>query len=132
MFNFDHVSLSVKNIDISIKFYEKLEFKLYQRWDDSDKKLSIVLMKNGTMILEMFCYKTFRPLPEYRKLLSSDLEVLGTKHFGLNVENIVETSNYLSAIGICKNPQIQKGRLGRDYFFIQDPDGILIEIIQGY
>ncbi len=130
MLKFDHVALSVTNVDESVKFYEKLEFSLSQRWDDPHGNLSIVLMKNSNMILEMFCYKNFKALPEYRQELSSDLEVIGTKHFGLCVEDINVAAKTLSEKEICINPKIAQGRLGRDYFFIKDPDGVLIEIIQ--
>lgn len=130
MLKFDHVALSVTNVDESIKFYEKLDFSLSQRWDDPNGKLSIVLMKNSNMILEMFCYKNYKALPEYRHELSSDLEVIGTKHFGLCVEDINAAAKLLCQKEICTSPIIAKGRLGRDYFFIKDPDGILIEIIQ--
>lgn len=130
MLKFDHVALSITDANESIKFYEKLDFSLSQRWDDPNGNLSIILMKNSNMILEMFCYKNYKALPEYRHELSSDLEVIGTKHFGLCVENINEAAKILCDKGICFNPQIAKGRLGRDYFFIKDPNGILIEIIQ--
>ena len=68
------------------------------------------------MILELFCYKNYQPLPDYRKDLSSDLEVVGTKHFGLFVKDLKEALNYCLSNGICKNADIKHGRLGRYYF----------------
>lgn len=131
MFEFDHVALSVSNADKSIEFYKKLGFKFDKRYDAPDKSLSIVLLKNENMILELFCYKNYNELPKHCEDLAEDLVVLGTKHFGLAVEDVKTAAEFVTKNGICKSlPKIQTGRLGRDYFFITDPDGILVEIIQ--
>ncbi len=130
MLKFDHIALSVSSLASSIAFYQQLGFVPVQRWDNPDGTLAIALLKNENAILELFCYKNAHALPEYRQELSNDLQTIGTKHFALCTNNIQQSAKDLSAKGICKNPKILTGRLGRDYFFIKDPDGILIEIIQ--
>ncbi|MCR5183942.1 MAG: VOC family protein [Opitutales bacterium] len=131
MLKFDHIAVSVSRLEQSLEFYKQLGFVPDKIWQSPDAALRIALMKNGNAILELFCYKNPAPLPDYRKTLPDDLQTLGCKHFALATDDIVSTAKKLSEAGIADNPQILKGRLGRDYFFIRDPDGILIEIIQG-
>lgn len=131
MFKFDHVALSVENCERSIAFYQKLGFSFFKRYDDPSGALSIVLIKNENMILELFCYKNFEDLPEHCIEHSKDLSVIGTKHFGLCVGDIKKAAKRVVELGILSEmPEIKTGRLGRDYFFVKDPDGINIEIIQ--
>lgn len=132
MYSFDHTALSVSDLDRSIAFYTKLEFALYQRWDAEDGSLSIVQMKDaGGAVLELFCYRDCAALPDYRTALATDLPVLGTKHMGLQTPDVHAAAKALLAAGVIKEePTILTGRLGRSYFFIEDPDGILVEIIE--
>ncbi len=130
MFNVDHYAISVKNMDESIAFYEKLDFSVIKDWTSDDRAVRIAQMSNGIFILEMFCYRDGMPLPEFVKGLNFDLQVAGSKHMGLWVEDLEKAADYLLAQGMIeKKPAINKGRLGRDYFFIKDPTGIFVEII---
>lgn len=131
MFRFDHVAISVSNPEKSMEFYSKFGFAFFKRYDDPNGTLSITLLKNKKMILELFCYKDFKPLPEHCEDNSKDLNVLGTKHFGLCVKDISKAASKVVELGILKElPEIKTGRLGRDYFFVKDPDGINVEIIE--
>lgn len=131
MFSFDHVAISVSDTEKSMGFYEKLGFVFFKRYDDPKGTLSITLLKNKKMILELFCYKDFGKLPEHCKEHSKDLTVLGTKHFGLCVSDIKKAASKIVEVGILKDlPEIKTGRLGRDYFFVKDPDGTNVEIIE--
>ncbi len=132
MFSFDHTALSVSDLDRSVAFYTKLEFALDQRWDAEDGSLSIVQMKDaGGAILELFCYRDCAALPEYRTELVTDLPVLGTKHMALHTADVHAAAKSLLAAGVLtEEPTVLTGRLGRSYFFIRDPDGIPVEIIE--
>lgn len=55
MFRFDHVAISVQNPEKSMEFYSKLGFEFFKRYDDPNGELSITLLKNKKMILELFC-----------------------------------------------------------------------------
>lgn len=57
-------------------------------------------------------------------------EALGTKHFALGVENIEYAKEFVIKNEIAKDIEIKVGRLGKPYFFIKDPNGILVEIIE--
>ena len=87
-------------------------------------------MLNGEFILEMFSYKEHGDIPSFVSSLTADLKVVGSKHFGLCVEDLNKAAEYMIDVGILsEKPTIVPGRLGRAYFFINDPDGIFVEII---
>ena len=87
-------------------------FEFFKRYDDPNGELSITLLKNKKMILELFCYKKFMPLPEHCEDNSKDLNVLGTKHFGLCVKDISKAATKIVELGILESlPEIKTGRL---------------------
>lgn len=130
MFNVNHVAISVTNIDISIEFYKKFGFKDFKSWKAEDESIKIAMLKLNNTVLEIFCYKEYVKLPQTAKSVATDLPVLGTKHFALGVENIQKAKEFVIENKICESVDIKKGRLGKEYFFISDPDGILVEIIE--
>lgn len=130
MFNVNHIAISVTNIERSIKFYKKFGFKDFKSWKAEDESIKITMLKLNNTVLEIFCYKEYIKLPETAKSTATDLPVLGTKHFALGVENIQEAKKFVIENKICESVDIKRGRLGKEYFFINDPDGILVEIIE--
>lgn len=88
------------------------------------------MLKLNNIVLEIFCYKEYKELPETAKSTATDLPVLGTKHFALGVENIEKAKEFVLQNNICQSVDIKIGRLGKPYFFIKDPDEILVEIIE--
>lgn len=131
MFNISHVAISVTNAEKSIEFYKKFGFKEFKSWKAEDESIKINMLKLNNTVLEIFCYKEYIKLPDTAKSTATDLPVLGTKHFALGVENIEKAKEFVKNNEIVvENIEIKVGRLGKPYFFIQDPDGILIEIIE--
>lgn len=130
MFNINHVAISVTNTKESIEFYKKFGFKEFKSWKAEDESIKINMLKLNNTVLEMFCYKEYIKLPETAKTTATDLPVLGTKHFALGVENIEQAKEFVIKNEIQNDIEIKVGRLGKPYFFIKDPDGILVEIIE--
>lgn len=131
MFQLDHYAISVGDADRSIAFYQKLEFEVVRDWSAPDGSVRIVHMEQGGVLLELFCYREHENTPEFVEELAGDLQVNGSKHMGLGAGSLKEAAEYLVKAGVVeKKPEIVKGRLGRDYFFIKDPDGIFVEIIE--
>lgn len=130
MFNINHVAISVVDINKSIEFYSKFGFQKFKEWKAEDDSIKINMLKLDDTVLEIFCYKKYTKLPETAKNIETDLAILGTKHFALGVENIEKAKEFVIQNNICKNIDIKTGRLGKQYFFINDPDGILVEIIE--
>lgn len=130
MFNVNHVAISVTDIDKSIEFYKKFGFEEFKKWKAEDESIKINMLKLNDIVLEIFCYKEYIKLPETAKTTATDLPILGTKHLALGVDNIETAKKFVLQNNICSNVDIKTGRLGKEYFFINDPDGILVEIIE--
>ena len=82
-------------------------------------------------ILELFNYTHHLDIPKRSTELSTDLPVVGTKHLGLRVKSAEKALSDLTSKGlVAKNQEITQGRTGPRYFFLKDPDGILVEISQ--
>ena len=130
MFNINHVAISTADIEKSIEFYKKFGFKEFKSWKAEDDSIRIDMLKLNNILLEIFCYKDYTRLPETAKITQTDLPIIGTKHFALGVEDINKAKEFVIENNICKNVDIKRGRLGKQYFFINDPDEILVEIIE--
>ena len=130
MFSIHHVALSVKDIEKSIKFYAQFGFKEAYRWASDNGELQIAHLKLGETFLELFCFQAYQEAPNSSKELMSDLPRIGVKHFGLKVKSIHETKQWLIDGGYEDEIEIIRGKTEVDYFFIKDPDGILLEFIQ--
>ena len=129
MFNFNHVTISVDNLEDTLNFYKKFGFIIYKEYHDEN--VDIVMLKLNNMILEIFHYNENSKLPEHSKNLNIDLKTIGNKHFGLGVKNIEMAKKFIEENKLNDNEIIiNKGRLGKPYFFIKDPNGILMEIIE--
>lgn len=130
MFNIAHVTISVTNIEKTLEFYKQFGFKEFKAWNAEDNSLKIRMLKLNDMLLEIFCYKNYSNLPDTATSTATDLPVLGTKHFALGVTNIEKAKNWVINNKLADEIVINVGRLGKPYFFIKDPDGILVEIIE--
>ena len=129
MFSFNHVTISVENLDETLEFYKKFGFVEYKEYHDDN--VDIVMIQLEKMILEIFHYKEKEELPEHSKELVKDLKTIGNKHFALGVKDINKAKEFVEKNNLCKSEIIiNKGRLGKPYFFIKDPNGILMEIIE--
>lgn len=130
VFTFHHVALSVSDIERSAAFYSHFGFEQVRVWEADDSSLRIVHLKNGAALLELFGYRDYEALPEAAKNLDSDLRVVGTKHFGLHVQDIHAVYDRLRNEGIPIESELRMGRTGIEYFFMKDPDGILFELVE--
>jgi glyoxylase I family protein len=131
MYSIHHVALSVTSRGTSIAFYEKLGFKQVHFWEAEDGSLSITHLRLGDFILELFCFKQPTPAPATIHATATDLPIIGTKHFGLRVDSIEVARKDLGSKGIvAEDMPINQGRTGPRYFFVEDPDGILVEIME--
>lgn len=129
MFNFNHVTISVDNLEETLNFYKLFGFEKHKEYHDEN--VDIVMLKLGNMILEIFHYIKNNELPEHSKDLGIDLKTIGNKHFGIGVKDINEAKKFIEENKLNDSEiTITKGRLGKPYFFIKDPNGILMEIIE--
>ncbi|HOW43436.1 MAG TPA: VOC family protein [Candidatus Omnitrophota bacterium] len=126
-----HIALSVANIARSAAFYKKhFGLRVSKRYSFKDKGMTIVLLKNKDMTLELFEFKKRKPLPQYRKTLDNDLHTLGVKHFSLETGNIEAAFKKFKQARVGLATDLRVFADGRKYFFLKDPDGNLVELME--
>lgn len=128
VFRIHHVSINVTDIAKSKAFYHELGFVECHQYATEDGGLKIAHLLGGNCIVELFCYSAS---PDARNL-SREIEhrqFIGIDHFSLETDNIDKAyemlTNYLS-----EGTGILQGRTYIRYFFINDPDGNRIEIVE--
>src|SRR3954471_1395318 len=125
-----HVALTVANIEKSVAWYKDIfQAEILERY--SKKGATIVHLKIGNARLELFEFGTYtEPLPDYRRTLTDDLHVVGTKHVCFEAKDLSERRRELEGKGVIFGSEIETAGFGGKYFFLKDPDGILIELYQ--
>ena len=124
--NIHHLALSVRNLDLSAKFYKEIlgfiEVKRFTRLDLGGKAVLLQLEKNH---LELWQFEK----QIERKDDLSKLKVLGIKHIAFGVKNIDKKREELELYNItATKPKL--GASGARYCFFQDPDGIPLELYE--
>lgn len=126
-----HTAISVRNLNKSLKFYGILGYEQVHRYDEKDGSMSIVHLKLGSSFLEIFAYKKNENDAMVDYEYGNDLEDIGVKHIALWTEDIEASLSDLKTRGLAnENTKITFGRTKVSYFFIQDPDGVWVEIVQ--
>ncbi len=129
MLAFAHIALSVSDIGKSIAFYRRhFGFRRAEKYLHKEAGFTIAVLKKGGVLLELFEFKKRKPLPRYRRELESDLRTLGVKHFCFKVKDIAGAYTKLKHARVDFATDMRPFDDGRRYFFIRDPDGILVEV----
>lgn len=129
-FTIHHAAISAIDMARSIAFYEQFGFKVVLHWKDPGEELEIAHLKLGDNYLEIFWHKDQVPAPETTSSLETDLPRIGVKHFALKVDSVQAAKEFVEDRGIASNVAIQQGRTEVRYFFIEDPSGILVEVLE--
>jgi len=132
MFSVHHGTLSVADLDRSIAFYSHFGFEPVTRWAADDGSLQIVHLALGGIILELFCYAANHGKDSGRYEVGNDLEQVGVKHLALQVSSLQTAKTLLADLDLPTGTEISHGRTGIDYFFVQDPDGLWLEIVEDH
>jgi glyoxylase I family protein len=132
MFTPHHFTLSVSNIDKSITYYETFGFKLMHVWRAEDGSLAIVHLDLNGFILELFGFTHNAGVVQSEPEMGNDLGRVGVKHLALQVASLADAKGALQDAGLDPGTEITKGRTGIEYFFIQDPDGLWLEIVEDH
>lgn len=124
-----HTAISVRDLDDSLKFYKTLGYQQVHRYDEDDGSMNTVHLKLGASFLEIFAYKKNKDKPAINYEYASNLEEVGVKHIALWTDDIKAALDDLKSKGLAnENTKITFGRTKVSYFFIQDPDGVWVEI----
>lgn len=120
-----HVSLTVKNIDTSMRFYEQFGYQASTTYQD--ETVEIRMLKNQGSRIELFHFKV--DVQDSSKEPLIHLKEIGIRHFALCSDNL--DSLYTQLNSTTTTTEIRHARLGGfRYFFCLDPDNNQVEIIE--
>ena len=120
-----HIAINATDIEKSLDFYERvLGLPEAFRLNNDDGSLWLVYVKSGPDdFLEIFAGAKKGPAR------AKDQD--GVKHFSLWVDDLDRTLADLRARGLAVDPSgVRKGRSGCRQYFVSDPDGVQIELMQ--
>lgn len=119
--SFDHVAITVKDIDASIAWYKSmLGFTVNRMWENPERGMRIAFLEaGGHAMLELFGFMdsdTAKDGPLLRQ------DETGIKHLSFFVEDLDATCQRLRAAGITFTTATSTRAV------FQDPDGIVLEV----
>lgn len=127
-FKIHHISINVSNLASSLNFYYSLGFVECHKYCSADDSIKIIHLSKDKFILELFHYS----VAPTTKTIPNNIEhnaFVGIEHFSLHTTNIENAYKALNKY-IMPDNGIQLGRTGIRFFFINDPDGNRIEIVE--
>lgn len=115
MIEFDHIAIIVKDLEESINFYKKLGYILENTFNDEEYRWAT--LKSGLYGLEIF-----EPIKKEPSRIS---------HIAYSYTDDKEAFEFAKDIGYTqKQLEIYYGDLNRKSFFVEDNDGIQIQLIK--
>lgn len=129
-FRLHHVAISVRDMGESINFYQSFGFDVVVRYVDPAGAFELAHLKLEGAFIELWCYKEQIPAPESAGDLSTDLPRIGVKHLALEVPSVDEAQRLLENRGIPIAIRRRQGDTGVTYFFVKDPSGNLLEVLE--
>lgn len=118
-----HVSINTVSLDASVTFYKVLGFSECHWY--SDKAVTIVHLLGRGGIVELFRYAD-STLSPFRAGDVPHSKRIGLDHFALQVDDLHAAYEHLREFRVS---EVAIGLTGINYFFVSDPDGNRIEIV---
>jgi lactoylglutathione lyase len=114
------VSLAVKDIEASKRFYEKLGFTVFM----GDQSQNWLIMKNGQHVIGLFQGMFDKNILTFNPGWNSDAQQLG------EFTDVRELQRQLKDRGVTMMSEADEGSTGPASFMIADPDGNTILVDQ--
>ena len=119
---FHHVAITVKDLSVSISFYENIfSFREIKRFRRDDFGGTGVMLQGENVIIELWQFDT------YQKGIIQDLSISGIKHIAFTDSDPASIRETFVSRGIECRPLTHGASCGI-YFFLNDSDGNEIEI----
>ncbi len=134
--NIDHVAIVVENLRQTVKFYERyFGFKIERQFGNTELGVKAIVLKRKGSRLELFEYRNDKPGFAKRRSEVHGAKVPrsyfepGIRHIAFRTRKFKGAVKTLQVMGL--NPWIKpkKGYSGDSITFVQDPNGILLEIV---
>lgn len=117
--SFNHIAIIVSKEEC-LDFYKKLGFKEVSRQHRPDKNDYLIMMENGSLVLEVF-------LKDDAPLRLCKPEAYGCRHIAFDVDNVEEVLETLKDYD-CE--AIRKTETGRRFVFVKDLDNQPVEFLE--
>ena len=131
IFTSHHIALSVRSLKESQDFYKLLGFMPILYWESDDDSLTIAHLRHSTgLILELFVYTSNATTPRVDVEVGNDLTQVGVKHIALETNDLQMARDALTTNGYQIMTSVARGRTEIDFFFVQDPDGMWVEVVR--
>jgi lactoylglutathione lyase len=119
-----HVAIRSKDVERSVAFYAgRLGFTEMMRLNFDDGRLMLVYLRiTDTMFLELF--------PDAEGDRAPGKMAVGINHFCLEVDDLEAVVARLAAADVPLTQPLKKGLDGNWQAWIEDPDGVRIELMQ--
>ena len=129
-FRAHHTALTVSDLEASKAFYGYFGFRLVAEWGKQDKSLTIAHLRHDNgYVLEFFHYAVDADAERPVFTVGNNLTEIGVKHVGFSVDDLAATRQEVIDAGIGEVTEIATGRTLVDYFFVIDPDGMYVEVV---
>lgn len=126
--SFDHVTLTVSDLERSIEFYgDTLGLKVLGKIEQPDAGLTIVYLEAGGGVLELFYFSD----EEDSYLNEREDTDIGLQHIGFEVSSVNKVADKLRRNNVEFTLEPMDAEGGVRIAFFKDPDGILLELVEG-
>ena len=119
----NHLAIPVKDLERSKKFYEKLGFEVFNRWERPAKELKALWMKDKSGYKIELIYHPSNANLEFSKIPEA-------QHLCISVDNLEDMIKELQKEGMEIVIPISKGITVKQYAFIKDPNGFSVELVE--
>jgi catechol 2,3-dioxygenase-like lactoylglutathione lyase family enzyme len=138
-----HIGVAVSNMDLSLRFYRKFFgldipffdsvqpaplMDVYTRNSTITKRASMIMNLQGGCAIEVIRPTSFEPVKSKHAVKMGDLGIFITQ---VKCKDIHISHAFCKANGASGLTAVAKDPIGRDTFYIQDPDGNVWQYLQG-
>jgi catechol 2,3-dioxygenase-like lactoylglutathione lyase family enzyme len=138
-----HIGVAVSDMDLSLKFYRKFFgldipffdsvqpaplMDVYTRHKTITKRASMVMNLQGGCAIEVIRPTSFEPSKAKHPIQMGDLGIFITQ---VKCKDIRKTHEFCRKERVSLLTSLSKDPVGRDTFYIQDPDGNTWQFIEG-
>ena len=120
-----HIAIICSDYQRSLDFYTKvlgLEV-IAEHYREARQSYKADLALNGQYVVELFSFPSPPPRPSYP-------EAAGLRHLAFVVDDINEAAAELERMGVDHEAVRSDEYTGKRFFFMQDPDGLPIELYE--
>ena len=123
-----HLALTVRNQEQSVQFYRDIiGFRVLREFTKPGWNGKAIVLARDDLQIEIFCFDSV----DATAARGINLHRVRINHLGFTVTEIHATYQDLLRLGVRAQPP-QPGTTCTAFFFVEDPDGNVIEFMQPY